>query len=61
VYQTDIMRTNPGLTVASTAPRKKRFVAIPANEVHAGVVRRIAPQAMVAYDKNLPMGRRWRA
>jgi len=53
-------RTKPGFTVASTAPRRKRLVPMPANEVQAGVVMRMIPQAMVARERNFPMGRRWR-
>ena len=56
-----IINTNPGLTVASNAPNKNRFVAIPAKEVHAGVVIRMTPQAIVAIERNLPIGRRWSA
>lgn len=56
----DIMRTKPGLTVASMAPSRKRFVAMPPKEMHAGVVMRIMPQPMVARERNFPMGKRWR-
>jgi hypothetical protein len=56
----DIRRTKPGLTVASREPRRNRFVASPAKEVHAGVVMRIIPQAIVARERKRPMGRRWR-
>ena len=56
----DIRSTKPGLTVASKAPRRKRFVAMPPKETHAGVVMRMMPQDIVARERNLPMGRRWR-
>jgi hypothetical protein len=56
----DMRRTKPGLTVASRAPRRKRFVAMPPKETQEGVVMRMTPQAMVARERNLPMGRRWR-
>jgi hypothetical protein len=48
VYQIDIMRTKLGLTVASAAPRRKRFAAMPPKLMHAGVVMRIIPQMIVA-------------
>lgn len=51
----DMIKTNPGLTVASTAPSRKRFAEIPAKLVHAGVVMRIIPQMMVAIERNLPI------
>jgi len=60
VYHIDIRRTKPGLMEASNAPRRKRFVAIPAKDVHAGVVMRMIPQAMVVSERTLPMRRRWR-
>jgi hypothetical protein len=56
----DIIKTKPGLTVASTAPRRKRFAAIPPKLVHAGVVMRIIPQMIVAMERNLPILSRWR-
>lgn len=56
----DIRRTKPGFTVASTAPSRKRLVAIPPKETHAGVVMRITPQEMVVRERNFPIGRRWR-
>jgi len=60
VYHIDIIRTKPGLTVASMAPSKKRFVAMPPKFVHAGVVMRIMPHPMVARERNLAIGKRWR-
>lgn len=57
----DMISTNAGLTVASVTPRKKRFVAMPAKDVHAGVVIRMAPQIMVTLETNLPMGRTCKA
>lgn len=42
----DMIRTNPGLTIASTTPRKNRFVAMPAKLLHPGVVINIAPQTI---------------
>ena len=53
-------RTKPGLMLASSAPSRNRFVAIPAKDVHAGVVMRIIPHAMVVRERTLPMRRRWR-
>jgi hypothetical protein len=53
-------RTKPGFTVASRAPRKKRLVAMPPKEVQAGVTMSIMPQAIVARERNFPIGRRWR-
>jgi hypothetical protein len=44
----DMRRTNPGFTVASSAPRRNLFAAIPAKEVHAGVVIKMIPHAIVA-------------
>ena len=54
-----ISNTNPGLTVASRTPRKNLFVAIPPKETHAGVVMSMTPHAMVARERNLPVGKRW--
>jgi hypothetical protein len=59
VYHILIISTNPGLTVASSAPRKNLFVAMPPNETHAGVVMSITPHTIVAMERNLPIGRRW--
>jgi hypothetical protein len=55
----DMIQTNAGLTVASVRPRKNRFVAMPAKEVHAGVVMRMIPHRMVITDTNLPIGSFW--
>ena len=38
-----MIKTKPGLTVDSSRPSKKRFVAMPAKLLQAGVVRRITP------------------
>lgn len=38
------MSTKPGFTVASRRPRRKRFVAMLAKDLHAGVVMRMIPQ-----------------
>jgi hypothetical protein len=53
------IQTNAGFTVDSARPRRKRLVAMPANEVHAGVVIRMTPHAMVVRDTNFPIGSRW--
>lgn len=42
-YHIDINSTKPGLTVASITPRRKRLTAIPAKDLHAGVVMMITP------------------
>jgi hypothetical protein len=54
-----INNTNPGFTVASSAPRKNLFVAMPPKETHAGIVMSIIPHAIVARERNLPIGKRW--
>jgi hypothetical protein len=53
-----INNTNPGFTVASSAPRKNLFVVMPPKETHAGVVMSIMPHAIVAKERNLPIGKR---
>ena len=52
MYHIDIRSTNSGSTVASRAPRKKRLVATPPKDIHAGVQMRIIPYAMVARERN---------
>lgn len=54
-----MMSTNPGLTTASTTPRRNRFAAMPAKFVHAGVVIMRIPQMIAVVPMNLPTGRRW--
>ena len=51
-----MINTKAGLTVASVKPRKNRFVAIPANDVHPGVVIKMAPHITVTMETNLPIG-----
>jgi hypothetical protein len=55
----DMIQTKAGLTVASVMPRKNRFVAMPANDLHAGVVMRMIPHTIVVTDTNFPMGSLW--
>lgn len=57
VYHILIIRTNPGVTTASTIPKRKRLIAIPAKLWHAGVVMSRPPHtvhfstvAMLGYD-----------
>jgi hypothetical protein len=52
----DMIQTNAGFTVASVSPRKNLLVAMPANEVHAGVVMRMTPQIIVVIDTVFPIG-----
>lgn len=54
-----MISTKPGFTVDSSSPKRKRFAAVPAKFVHAGVVMRITPQPIVQYPRNFAMGRRW--
>lgn len=55
----DIIKTKPGFTTASKKPSRKRFVAIPAKFVHAGVVIRIMPHITVVVPMTLPKGSLW--
>jgi hypothetical protein len=52
----DMIATKAGFTVASVSPSIKRFVAMPAKLVHAGVVMRMIPQLRVMMDTKRPMG-----
>jgi hypothetical protein len=47
VYHMLIIKTKPGFMLDSRRPRRNRFAAVPAKEVHAGVVMRIIPQPLV--------------
>jgi hypothetical protein len=51
-----MMRTKPGLTLASVRPSMKRLVAMQAKFVHAGVVIRMPPHSRVEQARNFPRG-----
>ena len=58
-YHIDISSTKPGLIADSRAPRKKRLVAMPAKDLHAGVVMRTQPHATTVAERRRPVGRCW--
>lgn len=58
VYHILVMTTNPGVIVASKAPRRNLTVARPAKELHAADIIRRPPQIVIFVPRNFAIGNR---